>query len=1238
MNDRNIRKTFVGLVAVSLMMIAGIRLTAFSAPDFAVRRITADGVGKFGVMLSGSGATAGWLEFVDDPKVSSQEIVIVKAAATDGSWNKELFRSSNGAWISGVKGPHYNSSDTSYNLKQGQQKILFSRDGSRMVIHIDEFAKSQHHDYFDVIDVRTGAARLLPVAVPPGMGTFTGYTNYNSHGVWLTNGTLGQALSEDGRYVIYSLKAFGTLAGNGKTLDALVAMDLDTGAAVRIAGYRSMDSAGNLTPGDMEYSEARASSTGNRVVFAFNNAYYAGDFNGSPLQRIAPGDSGTPQSVGNGQYVAEERTGNFYPVAGGSTITTSLPGRGGFQFPFWDGEAGFILHPHLSHEGETVIVRAGKAMPLIKSGQEGLPAGWNFGVKQLSSSYTYSLVSSDGRSVLLSLISPEGKQDLFLLKRGIPATPPPAVTSVQTPPSPLAGSRPKEPSAQTPQLIQPADTVGILLHSQKLVASEKEQVVNYENLSVRIPGGLLAADEELRIYKPSAQMTPLINGMKQVALVDIQIGKLTKFNKPLVIEMKYDAAILDKTQPAKKQLIACYFDEKIGGWIGTPFEIDEQRGVLAIKTNHLTKWSAYYYLLGYDTYPDTKCMVIFDKKDLKNNNALYEGRTGRKSTVTGVPVLVQDVALFIDQAYRSYEQEGFALPPVTSGSPDTKLNVFVGDVAMSTRNSKSGIITINANLASKAKGLELVNLFRQDCGHELFHEIQAHKYGISGLTSLYYENKSFWLEATAEYAGDVLAWKHAIDRDGSPMTRTKIMGGDIKADYLKYSLLTFEVPGLLTAGRQKAMGHEYDSAHFVDYMVKANPQAPLTVLVNMLNRDSSFAKCFNDYFGQNGKTLEGWLADFATYFLFDNASPFPAGIARNDAADDFKGIRFKMSATRLGQLDQSEVTETFRLKPREPYSAAVMLTDLYINGKTDKENQSTSFEIDVSSDKEIRFVITGMEDRAPQKKSSVIKAAVPGGKFLANGQDKIYMIYTAANNLDAANVIIKAKAIAKTEISVEPGKLMTEPGKASELSARIINGPIQPYVVWDYGDSTVRPGATTLKTTHAYSRVGTYKGKASLYDAKDRNSILAEAEFTVLVKESKPEQDAGIDQSANPDKFIGRWRFLLSQTNGASPTWLDSYYGNQAMGKSTDSGIVEYLRIIKENGKYLLYPDSDKIQIGGSKVVIKYTAEPRVSGENPVDYIHEGAINPEGTRIEGTYRITEKGKVLSEGKWIGIKS
>src|SRR5574340_791217 len=257
---RKLMKRFWPVLAATAVLLAG------TAPAYAtaVRRVTSDGKPKYGITLCGNGSTVAWLEVLRDPSVSPEDIVVVKAAATDGSWSRELFRYSSGAFLGPLKGPHYDAADRNYRLNLRTQKILLSHDGKRMVLLLDEF-QSRHYEFFLTLDLPAGTPRLHAPVLPPGMGEFTGYTNYNSSGVWLPNGALEHALSDDGRFLFFNVIAFGSIGGNGKTLDALVAVDLDTGKAVRVVGYQAMDAKGILTPGDLEYAHTRVSTAGDRV-------------------------------------------------------------------------------------------------------------------------------------------------------------------------------------------------------------------------------------------------------------------------------------------------------------------------------------------------------------------------------------------------------------------------------------------------------------------------------------------------------------------------------------------------------------------------------------------------------------------------------------------------------------------------------------------------------------------------------------------------------------------------------------------------------------------------------------------------------------------------------------------------------------------------------------------------------------------------------------------------------------
>jgi hypothetical protein len=569
------RRAAVTASAIFLAIIAGPLTSAFQPAAASVRRVTADGNAKYGITLCGDGSTAAWLEVIKDASLSPDDITVVKAAATGGAWSKEIFRYSSGAFLGGIKGPHYDAADRGYRFNLGG-KILLSRDGKRVVLLIDEYAKSRHYDFFLVMDLPGGAARLQAPALPVGMGTVTGNTNYDSYGVWLTNGVVGTALSDDGRFVFFNVKAFGSVGGNGKTLDALVAMDLDAGMAVRVAGYQAMDAKGALTAGEMEYAETRLNSSGDRVAFACAGAYWVGDAKGSPLRRVAAGENNAPLLAGEGRYLVESHTGSFYPVDGGARVTLAVPGRGGFVFPVWDGQPGFILQPSLSVGEEVALVRASGTSALVKAGEQGLPAGAKFGVAAISSAYTYQLASNDGGRVLLSVFGADGKNDLYLAEQASAApTPtaravaPPAIPPAPpVPPTARPASPPRPSRAAVPGA--PALAVGAvtLAASATVGAGGGEVSVTapdspIRGFSIRVPAGayrearpftVSTASITRRGLPPEVEIaTPLIRVENGGAFAEI----------PLTLTIPVTAA-------AGSAVLAFYYDEATGKLEGMP--------------------------------------------------------------------------------------------------------------------------------------------------------------------------------------------------------------------------------------------------------------------------------------------------------------------------------------------------------------------------------------------------------------------------------------------------------------------------------------------------------------------------------------------------------------------------------------------------------------------------------------------------------------------------------------------
>jgi len=519
---------------------------AASASPLAVRRLTTDGRPKYGTTLCGNGSTVAWLEVLRDASASPDDIVVVRAAATDGSWNRELFRYSNGAFLAPLKGPHYDAADRNYRLNLRTQKILLSHDGRRVLLVLDEFAQSRHHDFFLAMDLPAATARLHAPVLPPGMGKITGHTNYNSAGVWLTNALLENALSDDGRVVFFNVTAFGTLGGNGKTLDALVAMDLDTGKAVRVAGYQAMDANAALTPGDPEYAHTRLSAGGDLVAFALAKGYWVGDAKGSPLRRVAQGDSDMPLLAGQGRFVVDSRTGVFVAVEGGAQSKTAPPPRGVLDFPFWDGQAGFLLHPLLAAGEEIVQVRGAARTVLVRAGEAGLPAGWKFGVAAVSSDYTYQLASTDGARMVLSLMSADGKNDLFFAgQAGAPA----AISAAPvTAPVPAA-----------PPVAAATDRVGQAGGELQVTAADSP----IRGFRIQVPPGAYRENVAFRISTVPAPKLRLPAGAEAVTpLIRVENGGAFA-SLPLTLTIPVKAV-------ADSAVLAFYVDESTGKLEGMP--------------------------------------------------------------------------------------------------------------------------------------------------------------------------------------------------------------------------------------------------------------------------------------------------------------------------------------------------------------------------------------------------------------------------------------------------------------------------------------------------------------------------------------------------------------------------------------------------------------------------------------------------------------------------------------------
>lgn len=397
-----------------------------------------------------------------------------------------------------------------------------------------------------------------------------------------------------------------------------------------------------------------------------------------------------------------------------------------------------------------------------------------------------------------------------------------------------------KPGAQSAGGTSFVSTVAPSAASQTVMAPDN-------TVAVTIPGGLLSTSQQLTMTKLANPPAQQFDWQEAGATYDIQLGNLHQFNQELTIKMKYDPAKLRTDIPIESNISAAYWDAILGTWVAVPMQLDQSTHEVIVKTKHLSFFTWYMKRWGFDVYFKNHFNLVYNPAvlfpmDVSGGGYFNSDRSNYANLK--IPNYAEDAMAFLIDAYRSYVDDYKFKPP---SSP---LDVFVGTILgfdISSFSEKfSGVMLIDTT-ANNADQLRL------QTAHELFHRVQnAYYYDIGGMTS-----QTWWLEATADYAGDVLAWK-GLHQMG---------GGAMKPHYL-------EVP-LHDTGELHNLG--YATAHFIKFLVDKGANFKNMWEATATYPDALFG--LDLYLqGVHGKDrgLAAQYHDFAKYFVFDTNSPMPA--------------------------------------------------------------------------------------------------------------------------------------------------------------------------------------------------------------------------------------------------------------------------------------------------------------------------------------------------------------------------
>lgn len=391
-----------------------------------------------------------------------------------------------------------------------------------------------------------------------------------------------------------------------------------------------------------------------------------------------------------------------------------------------------------------------------------------------------------------------------------------------------------------------------LLIKETLPADSGDQTIGFEDeVSIIIPSVALDKERDLVVSRAESSLpkNDLANE-DSMFFYDITLEGMTEFpTDPVIVEIPFDSSKLNSEYTPAEQILALRWDEQYETWVELDFEISN--GMVKIYSDHLSllgfvilggvaayiasdygEWilNDFYYTKHFRIMYSRRMIresLIFDNEPWKRmffpvNEALYPvaRQPGRH------PYFIQEIGNLLEIALANFIREGFSDPTLKTsfwrGDYVQRITVKIDSLfAQATRGPSYEKITQYIHLPT-----EELSSFKNGgsyvvIGHELFHRIQAEYYSRGGFVG---SRHYWWLEATAEYAGNRVAWKDKKKFD--------IHRKQIGVDFLAHSITS--------TGTRKAHGwardkqHEYATAALIEYLVE--------------NEDTKKALIFKDMF------------------------------------------------------------------------------------------------------------------------------------------------------------------------------------------------------------------------------------------------------------------------------------------------------------------------------------------------------------------------------------------------------
>jgi hypothetical protein len=530
---------------------------------------------------------------------------------------------------------------------------------------------------------------------------------------------------------------------------------------------------------------------------------------------------------------------------------------------------------------------------------------------------------------------------------------------------------------------------GKVIRETTVGASAEDQQVDLGPVTVIIPAGTLSKPETVSASQAPGELFPPFGpAAGTLAFVDIRIGEMTRFEKPLTLEFSVKTAGIDPDLPPEQQFQAVYFDEEERSWKRVPFSVDPAGRKISIRTDHLTV----YWIGNLFSLDGKYCTVYFLPSEIRSVNRKYENAAGIASRERLPLSIIRDTAFFMDAAYDGY---GLPADPLPLPAPKVSVLAFLGSNASWFERSSGKAETytgtwsgwINVDMEAVRNSADMSEELRGTCAHELFHLVQREKYGITAMDLYNFRQAYFWLDAAAEYAACTLAWRTRAELRGRTLGPVPYTWGDL--DFFKETLVSPGDP------------HRYQAALFIEFIL-ARYKLEIAALLDIPELDRVFSVSFGNYMETIDPQLSlAWVYEaFARFLVFDAASPW---------AMNSQQIFVKMQKLFHGTLLPFMDAAGNILKP-----VIEMDRDLAAAGHYTSDlagfRPDTPCAIDLEVQQPLRWVSAGVFSPDSGKPVKVVTLSIdnPATLYL-KAQDTLVLLYSPFSAGDAVRVHLKAR-------------------------------------------------------------------------------------------------------------------------------------------------------------------------------------------------------------------------------------